>query len=334
MEYMILTVFPFVCVIGYLLFSRFNNDFDRGVVAFNRKEYNQALYYFDKVKNKDSWYYLGLMYLNGYGVSVDIKKAVLYLEKSARLGNKEALYKIGMMYFNGEFIKKDRSKAFIFLIQIADIYINASYLVGIMILEKSKLFSYSDVDAYKFIIRAAFSGMKEAQYQVGILLSQGRGISKNIEESLIWFQKAKEQGHQQASVKYKDIKLLSDSKKGNKNSQYLLGMEYLYNSENYQTAIYWLEQSAKNGLNEAQYTLGVLFYEGKYTEKNYKKAVYWFEKAAKKGYPKAQYFLGSLYCYGEGVLKDLYKAAKWLRKANEQGENVSELWNRYELWKY
>mgnify|MGYP001143040086 CR=1 FL=1 len=42
---------------------------------------------------------MGFMYLNGYGVPKDAKKALEYFEKAAAQGNPEAQFNVGLMHF-------------------------------------------------------------------------------------------------------------------------------------------------------------------------------------------------------------------------------------------
>jgi uncharacterized protein len=64
-----------------------------------------------------------------------------------------------------------------------------------------------------------------------------------------------------------------------------------------------------------QYQLGRAY------EKNikYGEAVSWYRKAAEKGSPAAQYSLGVMYANGRGVPRDDAQAIAWYRKAAEQG---------------
>lgn len=81
----------------------------------------------------------------------------------------------------------------------------------------------------------------------------------------------------------------------------------------------WFSEAARQGLAEAQFALGVCFYEGKGVEKDTDKAFYWYRKAAYQELAEAQYFLGMSYYSGLGVEQDNTQAIKWLEKALENG---------------
>ena len=57
----------------------------------------------------------------------------------------------------------------------------------------------------------------------------------------------------------------------------------------------------------------------------------WFRKAAEQGNAEAQYRLGLSYYNGEGVPKDYAQAAFWWRKAAEQGEDTAQYNLKYLL---
>ena len=83
------------------------------------------------------------------------------------------------------------------------------------------------------------------------------------------------------------------------------------------TDIKTLIQKANQGDAEAQYNLGVAYYNGEGVEQSHSKAVYWYQKSAEQGDAEAQYNLGVAYYNGEGVDKSYSKTVYWLRKACE-----------------
>ena len=55
------------------------------------------------------------------------------------------------------------------------------------------------------------------------------------------------------------------------------------------------QQAAEKGSAEAQFMLGVCYYEGNGGPQNYSEAVKWWRLAAEQGHAKAQYNLGVCY---------------------------------------
>ncbi len=56
----------------------------------------------------------------------------------------------------------------------------------------------------------------------------------------------------------------------------------------------------------------------------YSSAVTSFHKAAEQGDINAQYALGMLYYNGDGVEKEMLKSSYWLKKAANQGDFMAE----------
>ena len=81
----------------------------------------------------------------------------------------------------------------------------------------------------------------------------------------------------------------------------------------------WYDK-AQQGDAEAQFYLGVCYYNGEGVNQDYSQAVYWWRKAAEQGLAEAQYNLGVCYERGEGVNQDYSQAVYWYRKAAEQGD--------------
>ncbi|HBC88422.1 MAG TPA: hypothetical protein DCZ94_15850 [Lentisphaeria bacterium] len=81
-----------------------------------------------------------------------------------------------------------------------------------------------------------------------------------------------------------------------------------------------LQEDARKGNSEAQYTLGFMYYSGGMGfSQDYSKAVEWFGKAAGQEHPLAQYAIGTMFYEGKGVTRDYVKSVEWFRKAAEQG---------------
>jgi hypothetical protein len=80
-----------------------------------------------------------------------------------------------------------------------------------------------------------------------------------------------------------------------------------------------LIRKAEQGDAEAQYNLGMLYYEGHGVRQDYAAARQWWEQAAAQGNAAAQYYLSVLYDKGQGVPQDYATARQWFEKAAAQG---------------
>ena len=105
-----------------------------------------------------------------------------------------------------------------------------------------------------------------------------------------------------------------------------------------------LIQQASQGDVEAQYKLGVSYYNGEGVTQDYVEAMKWFrlaagaqstdvkkstevkgtEQQASEGNLIAQYDLGVRYATGRGVPQDYAQAVKWLRLAADQGFAIAQ----------
>ena len=149
---------------------------------------------------------------------------------------------------------------------------------------------------------AADQGQADAQYNLGDLYDEGRGMPQDYAQAAAWPRKAAEQGDAVA--------------------QGILGLMYVEGQgvpQDYAQAVFWLRKSAEQDLAPAQYNLGLLYDKGLGIPQDHAQAALWFRKAAEQGDADAQYHLGFLFDYGEGVPQDFTQAAEWYRKAAEQG---------------
>ena len=155
----------------------------------------------------------------------------------------------------------------------------------------------------KLIRPFAEKGDLFAQYTIGVLYSEGRGVSQNYYEAKKWWHLAAE--------------------KGEPHAQYNLGVLYFHGrgvSRNYHEAKKWWLLAAEGGEPRAQYNLGVIYLEGRGVPENHLEAKKWWLLAAENGEAQAQYKIGNLCVKENRNTRQGYKEAeKWWRKAAEQG---------------
>ncbi|KAF9971280.1 hypothetical protein BGZ73_005816 [Actinomortierella ambigua] len=89
-------------------------------------------------------------------------------------------------------------------------------------------------------------------------------------------------------------------------------------------AMWWLQEAAYNGHDDAQNSLGLRYSKGSGVPQDDRKAVYWYRQAANQGNVLAQYNLGIMYDNRSGIdpseidLAD-NKAAQWYQLAADKG---------------
>ena len=83
---------------------------------------------------------------------------------------------------------------------------------------------------------------------------------------------------------------------------------------NYKQAAKWYRQAAEQGIADAQYSLGGMYYNGEGVAQDYKQAIKWYSQAAEQGYVRAQNNLGVMYYNGDGVAQDYKQAIQLFRQ--------------------
>lgn len=104
-------------------------------------------------------YLIGVMYVNGEGVTQDYKQAYSWLIKSAEQGRGAAQFNLGMMYKRGNGVTQD------------------------------------NYTASKWFRKAADQNISQAQFHLAYMFETGNGVPQSIEEAIYWYTKAAEQGH-------------------------------------------------------------------------------------------------------------------------------------------
>jgi TPR repeat protein len=158
------------------------------------------------------------------------------------------------------------------------------------------------VEALRWYRKAADQGNAKGQYGVGFMYEEGKGVPQDYAQAIAWYRKAAGQGNEKA--------------------QY--GLAYIYHEgkgvpRDPVVALDWFRKSADLGYGRAQYALGYTYYLGKEVPQDYATAVGWYRKSADQGDAEAQSDLGYMYAEGKGVPQDYTEAVRWYHKAADQG---------------
>ncbi|WP_156907434.1 SEL1-like repeat protein [Thalassobaculum salexigens] len=81
----------------------------------------------------------------------------------------------------------------------------------------------------------------------------------------------------------------------------------------------WFREAAINGLDVAQFNLGVMYERGLGVPEDETRALLWYHSAAEQGYSLAQYNLGRLYALGKGIPQSDAEAKRWFQRAADRG---------------
>ena len=196
---------------------------------------------------------------------------------------------------------------------------------------------------FKFTKRMAEIGDKTAQYNLGIIYANGKGVPQDYKEAVKWYRMSAEQGHADAQKNLvmmynfgegvpQDFKEAvkwwrMSAKQGHAQTQCTLGVIYAKGEgvpQDFKEAMKWYRMSANQGYAVAQSHLGVIYYEGKGVPQDYKEAVEWWRMSAEQGYAPAQLGLSMMLAIGKGVPQDYEEAFAWLSVAKTNGLEVAE----------
>lgn len=97
-----------------------------------------------------------------------------------------------------------------------------------------------------------------------------------------------------------------------------------YTSGDYDTAVREFKLLAEKGDKESQYLLGLLYEEGQGLRKDDVEAAYWYARSAGQGFVDAYFALGQLFVHRKGELQDRMAAHHWFSLAKEYGHRLGD----------
>ena len=206
----------------------------------------------------------------------------------------------------------------------------AQYSLGWMYYEGKGVIQ-NDKQAVIWYRKAAQQGLYQAQYYLGWMYQEGRGVDRNKTVAMIWYRKAVEQGKGWSHGNLGEMYLYRIGSKINERD--IPNKELEVAKESFNT-IQGLKKIAKDGDLNAQVSLASIYIKGNVVTKSCKKALVLYEKAAEQGSAYAEYSLGKLYEHGECSKQNKKKALSFYLKSAKQGNkkaqfNLSALY--YEL---
>ncbi|MCH9020155.1 MAG: SEL1-like repeat protein [Proteobacteria bacterium] len=157
----------------------------------------------------------------------------------------------------------------------------------------------------------AIKGDALAQYALGLMYTEGVGVSKDPDIAVGWYDKAARQGLAQA--------------------QYNLAVAHhmgVGTPRNFARAAHWYRMAAEQDDARSQNNLGYLYEKGRGVPQDDVQAADWYRRAAELGNTNAQVNLANSYRRGRGVPKDREEAMVWFRKAVDKWETKDPL----KLW--
>lgn len=209
------------------------------------------------------------------------------LVEDAKNGNPEAQNNLGLFYINNGNQKE--------ALHWWELSAKQDYVMAKANLGESYFRNKDYATALKWLIPAANGGSSNAAYRLAICYRNGFGIDKNIHEALKWSTTAAKAGQKSAYLFTGSIyeREFDDAENAaiwykraadNGDAQALnwLGAESMKSGDT-DTGFSYFMQAAKKGLPQAQFNVGVAYYNNE----DYDAAKVWLDKAAKQGYAKA-----------------------------------------------
>ena len=146
----------------------------------------------------------------------------------------------------------------------------------------------------------------EAQFNLGGIYFEGRGVQKDYKTAAKWYRLAAELGLAKAQ-----------------NNLGGMCSEGLGVNQDYKTAVKWYALAAEQGLANAQYNLGRMYSLGQGVNQDDKQAAEWVTRAAEQGHAEAQLVLGGMYFEGQGISQDYVTAHMWVNMASMNGDKIA-----------
>ena len=138
-----------------------------------------------------------------------------------------------------------------------------------------------------------------ASYYLGLMLLEGRGVTRSVEEGLRWLRRAADGGHTVAQLKLAELYEAGEA----------VGQDY-------RAAAHWMQESAYGGNADAQYYLGMYYRLGQGVVQEDAQAYEWVHRSveyelAHMTVLDALMYLGAANEWGRGRRQDLVEAYKW-----------------------
>ena len=303
---------------------------DEGLDAYREGHYKLAAQKMISSKALDPvmQYYLGRMYLYGYGQEKNNQLAIKNIETAAEKGLMVAQKTMGSYALLQE---KNPEKALYWFKKSAandmssQMYCAAAYLFGFGTKSNPDL-------AKKYYIVAAQHGNSIAQYELAKSFLETRQLA-NKKLGLIWLNKAVAQNNPEAQVMLAQLYLTgtlveknpqlakeyinSASKQGSVAALSIMG-DFYTQEKDYATAKEWYLKAIAQNYIPAYVSLAKIYAIKDTPLYNPHESFLMMLKAAQNGYPEAQIELSKMYKTGDRVVANEQLSAEWLKNSKQR----------------
>jgi TPR repeat protein len=260
-------------------------------------------------QDQSALYCYGLFFHVGIAVPIDLPLAFRFMQMAAAqgCGGAAAEHMCGQFSLDGEGTEQNRVEAAKLFLQAANkkfvlsqVRLGECYERGVGVPTQLQ-------EATRYNAMAAKHKYPPAMCKLGDCYMNGLGVSKDINAALSWYTAAAEADYPVGLFKL---------------AQYRGGPSMHDDSRAEALALY--RQSAQQGCAEAQFTLGIKYYEGASVHRDYLESIAWFHLCAESALPAAYYYVGLSFLEGHGVPKDLNNSLKYLQLAASTGYEAAQ----------
>lgn len=144
---------------------------------------------------------LGEIFSRGLGVARNMKEAARWYKAAATAGNVEAQFRYAMLLIEGTVVPQDEAQARDLMKAAAEAGLPlAEYNYGQMLIETSPAGGFTE--AARYFVRAASSGVPEAQYAMSQLYATGRGVTADPAKARAFLHASALNGFTIAQIEY------------------------------------------------------------------------------------------------------------------------------------
>ncbi len=303
--------------------------YDRGIaVAANHADALES--YRQAELNPISAFILGTYLNDGIGVSKDLDKSRVYLQKAADAGFSYANLNLAIM-------KQQQGE--VFLPELDKALALGNSPAGLLLADYYLSLASNDQQmqqAHDIYQQFAEKGDKEAQLKLAFLFEQGLGGKVDVVTAQKWYTLAAEQGQPVAQYLLGRLYQLGwldkqpdyvEAKKwytaaGSNYAPAATALGFIYDTvdDNYQKAAEGYQMAAQQASPIGQFDLGLIYEKGKGCPVDFAKATALYLQAANQGHHQAMVQLAGLYFNGAMGSRDEQQALHWYKKAADQGD--------------
>jgi enhanced entry protein EnhC len=306
--------------------------------AYRLGEYNKAAQPLLSKTGKDAVadYYLGRLYLYGYGQLKNNDLAIRYFVKSAEKGYLPAVQLMAKYSLMQDKNIEQANRWFKQAAAAGDVnaqmYMAAAYLYGLGVKKNLDVASHYYIDAAKngnataqfalaenfidsrnsgnnklgliWLTKSANNGNPRALTKLGILYLDSKLVTKDVEKGKELLNKAVEQNYTPAMVALGDLALKQNEPK---------------------EAINWFNKAINQHDLTAYLHLAHVYLQEKSSIYDANTGFLWTLKAAQDGLPEAKRYLANLYQKGIGVAADAALAKQWEEQAEQDEKKKAQI---------